>query len=117
MVDSNFRVLLVRESMKFFILRLPFIDDGVVDSDSEKIFRSFIGLFLSPINSPGFLMFLECTCVRFQDCVSSFGFFFQKNSVFILRFLHSFFKFFLIRYIVYFVYVGYVQDRILFVFK
>ena len=29
----------------FLILRLLFDDDGVVDSDSEKYFRSFIGLF------------------------------------------------------------------------
>ena len=29
----------------FLMLRLLFDDDGVVDSDSEKYFRSFIGLF------------------------------------------------------------------------
>ena len=28
-------------------MRLPFIDDGVVDSDSEKYFWSFIEFFLS----------------------------------------------------------------------
>ena len=47
LVDSNYIVVLVYEYMIFFILRLPFIDDGVADSESEKDFCSFTGLFLS----------------------------------------------------------------------
>ena len=35
----------------FFLTRFPFIDDAVVDSDSENCFWSFIGLFLSLIKS------------------------------------------------------------------
>ena len=32
--------------VRFFLLRLLFFDDGIVDSDSENFFWSFIGLIL-----------------------------------------------------------------------
>ena len=88
----------------------------VVDSDSEKKFRSFIGLFLSSQKPPGFLMFLEYTCVSFQNCVSNFGIFFLICFFFVI-FAFFFVYFFLIRYILYFVYLGYLQDRIFLVFN
>ena len=43
-IESNWFAL---RRYEFFILRLPYIDDAVVDSDSEDYFWSFIGLFLS----------------------------------------------------------------------
>ena len=43
LVDSSYRVLLVLEGMNFFIPGLPFKDDAVVDSDSNKCFLSFTG--------------------------------------------------------------------------
>ena len=88
----------------------------VVDCYSEKIFRSFIGLFLSSIKSPGFLMFLKCVCVRFQNCVSSFRIF-LKNLFLFCDFCILFCLFFWYLVILYFVYKGYLQGRIFFGFS
>ena len=39
------KVVLAYKGMNSFILRLNFMDDGVVDSDSEKQFWLFFGFF------------------------------------------------------------------------
>ena len=42
LIDSNYNRNVLRK-YEFFILRLPFIDDDLVDSDSEKYFGRLLG--------------------------------------------------------------------------
>ena len=48
LVDFKYKVLIVCVGINFYSA-FTFIDDGVVDSDLENNFWSFIGLFLSSI--------------------------------------------------------------------
>ena len=45
LVGSNYKIVLVYELIRILILRLFFIDVGVVDSDSEKYLWSFFVFF------------------------------------------------------------------------